>query len=39
MITGFGMYPEAWLRMQAQEIEQGLAARESSATATSSRRL
>lgn len=27
MIAGFGMHPEAWLRMQAQEIERGLATR------------
>lgn len=27
MNTAFGVYPEAWLRMQSQEIERGLARR------------
>lgn len=27
MDAGLGAYPEAWLRMQAQEIERGLATR------------
>lgn len=27
MNVSFGVYPEAWLRMQAQEVERGLARR------------